>query len=118
MNCSASDLSNISVETQGDGDIRPSDSVQQMQLELQAYKDKCKTYEEEIRLVLQEFPSSGEDLQKQRRLMEVIEENQFLQACLAKAKKHVLRSKVKLTENSSNPRRIPLACQVHVGNLE
>ncbi|CAM6086375.1 unnamed protein product [Calypogeia fissa] len=87
------ELEALRVEMQAYGDISQNKSVQQMQLELQAYKDKCQNYEEEMRLVIEQFPSSAENLQRERQLVEVMEENQFLQDCLAKAKKHVLRSK-------------------------
>jgi hypothetical protein len=88
---------------QGYADIRQKDS---MQLELQAYKEKCENYKEEIRRVIEQFPRSAENVQKDRQLSEVMEENQFLQDCLAKAKKHVLRSKVGSRFHRSSKRAV------------
>jgi hypothetical protein len=61
--------------------------------EIQAYKEKCGNYKEEISEEIEQFPRSAKNVLKDHQLIEVMEENQLLQDCLAKAKKHVLQSK-------------------------
>lgn len=66
----------------------------QFELELEALKIQCENYEEEIRLILEQVPTVDDDLRRERKLIEVTEENVFLRNCLTKAEKRLARRKV------------------------
>ncbi|BBN13499.1 centromeric protein E [Marchantia polymorpha subsp. ruderalis] len=73
----------------------------QFELELEALKIQCENYEEEIRLILEQVPTVDDDLRRERKLIEVTEENVFLRNCLTKAEKRLSRRKARRTTSTT-----------------
>ncbi|KAG6541579.1 hypothetical protein Mapa_017033 [Marchantia paleacea] len=73
----------------------------QFELELEALKIQCENYEEEIRLILEQVPTPDDDLRRERKLIEVTEENVFLRNCLKKAEKRLARRKARRTTSTT-----------------
>lgn len=63
-------------------------------LELQALRVECETQKEEIRQLMEQVMTPDDELERESLFRETIERNHFLEICLKKAEKRLIRAKV------------------------
>ena len=63
-------------------------------LELQALRDECEVQKEEIRQLMEQVMTPDDVLERESLFRETVERNNFLENCLKKAERRLIRAKV------------------------
>lgn len=70
-------------------------SQNSVDLELQALRVECETQKEEIRQLMEQVMTPDDELERESLFRDTMERNNFLENCLKKAERRLIRAKVR-----------------------